>query len=84
MALKINEDLIDIMLIRDGHIDAPYDLLYKAFFEGIPIFIRNKETFVLDRMRIYSLYCDFRVFLSKFNEPDGFVSSLKESHNENL
>ncbi len=75
--LGIREDLIDIVLLKQGR-DYSYSFLFNVFKDGELIYCRSKEKFMDDLIRACSLYVDHRIQLRKHRAIEKYIERYPE------
>ncbi|MEM0484405.1 MAG: nucleotidyltransferase domain-containing protein [Pyrobaculum sp.] len=67
-------DRVDVLIISD---DLPYELRYRAL-AGRLIYARDKEAYIDELVKAFSMWADFQIFLKKTGVRERFVKTLWE------
>ncbi len=77
VALELNlpEDRIDVVPLNAD--DLPIGLMYDAVVRGLPIYVRDWGKYVYEKVKVFSEYADFQVFLRTKGIKDLYLKSLR-------
>ncbi len=73
--LKVAEDKVDIAILDPAK--TPYELVYRALAEGIPLYCSSRELLLEAMMRAWSLQVDFSIYLRKHRLVESYINRVR-------